>query len=434
MDQREKSLRLSLIDAFLSALVIGAGETYLPAYSLSIGMGEVFAGVLASLPLVSGAILQLITPRGLQRVQSHKHWVVAVSALQALTFLPLIYFSATRAPDFWTLFFILTLYWGSGFSAGLAWNYWMGRLVTLEEGNKFFSKRARITQLGILIGLVAGGVALHNKVELGPISSVFTLIFIFACGARLLSSWILSNQYFDPEWRREPRLGFRASWKVFWHNEEKRKFFFRLVPFQAAVFISSPFVTPYMLAQVKMDYGQFMVATALLFVGKALTTMVMERFKKSVSGLSLFIFGAATISPLPLLWAMSGTVHFIYALQLVSGLLWAFVEVGLALIFFKDLKHEEKVPVLTVYNLLNSAAIIFGTYIGGKLLWYFGERFISYQYLFAIAGVGRMSAFVPLYWMAKKASAKNSVDVAPVTAPPLPEAVRTPSESSTEVA
>lgn len=409
MGLREKSLRLSLIDAFLSALVIGAGETYLPAYSLSIGMGEVFAGILSTLPLVSGAILQLLTPRGLQRVRSHKHWVVAVSALQALTFVPLIYFSATRAPDFWTLFLILTLYWGSGFSAGLAWNYWMGRLVNIEEGNKFFSKRARITQLGILIGLVGGGVALHNKVEIGPFTSVFTMLFLFACAARLTSSWILSRQHFDPDWRREPKLGFRASWQVFWKNQEKRRFFFRLAPFQAAVFVSSPFVTPYMLAQVKMDYSQFMIATALLFIGKAFTTVAIEKFKGSTSGLNLFIFGAATIAPLPMLWAVSDTVEFIYALQLVSGLLWAFVEVGLALIFFKDLKHEEKVPILTVYNLLNSVAIILGTYVGGKILWLLGEQFSSYQVLFALAGVARFGGFLPLYFMAK-AKADSSIE------------------------
>lgn len=433
MGQREKSLRLSLIDAFLSALVIGAGETYLPAYSLSIGMGEVFAGVLASLPLVSGAILQLITPRGLQRVQSHKHWVVAVSSLQALTFLPLIYFSATNAPNFWMLFLILTLYWGSGFSAGLAWNYWMGRLVNVEEGNKFFSKRARITQLGVLIGLVGGGVALHNKVEIGPFTSVFTLLFIFACGARLLSSWILSRQHFDPQWRKEcTKLGFRASWAVFWRNKEKRSFFFKLAPFQAAVFISSPFVTPYMLAQIKMDYSQFMIATGLLFVGKALTTMFLEKYKSSVSGMSIFVFGAATISPLPLLWSLSNSVEFIYALQLISGLLWAFVEVGLALIFFKDLKQEEKVPVLTVYNLLNSVAIILGTYAGGKLLWYFGEKLSSYHILFAVAGVARFTGFLPLYFMAKRMNQKQVIT--PLNAPAAASTVAQPAGKTTEVA
>lgn len=394
---REKSLRLSLIDAFLSALMVGAGETYLPAYSLSIGMGEIFAGVLASMPIVSGAILQLITPRGLQRVQSHKHWVVASSLLQALTFIPLIYFSTTRAPDFWTLFFILTLYWGSGFSSGLAWNYWMGRLVQVDEGNRYFSKRARISQIGILLGLIGGGVALHNKVELGPFSSVFTLLFVFAGSCRLLSSFILSNQYFDPLWQREQRLGLRDSWKVFWANKSKRQFFFFLAPFQAAVFVSSPFVTPYMLAQVKMDYGTYMTAIGTLFIGKILALMLIERYRGSTSGFSLLTLGAAAIVPAPAFWALSSSANYIFVLQLYSGFAWAFVEVGLSLIFFKDLKNEEKIPVLTVYNLLNSVAIILGTYFGGKILWLFGEKITSYYAVFVLGAVARGVSFVPLY-------------------------------------
>ncbi|WP_413944611.1 MFS transporter [Bdellovibrio sp. HCB-162] len=398
---REKSLRLSLFDAFLCSLMIGAGETYLPAYSLSIGMGEIFAGVLSTLPIVSGAFLQLLTPRGLQRVQSHKHWVVASTTLQALTFIPLIYFSATRAPNFWTLFFILTLYWGSGFAAGPAWNYWMGRLVQVEEGNRYFSKRSRVSQIGILIGLIGGGVALHNKVEIGPFSSVFTMLFIFAFGCRLISSFILSSQYFDPKWTREPKLGFRASWKVFWANTSKRRFFFFLAPFQAAVFVSSPFVTPYMLAQIKMDYGTYMTAIGILFVGKILALSLIDRFRGNTSGFSLLVLGAGAIVPLPAMWAVSSNSVFIFALQFVSGLAWAFVEVGLSLIFFKDLKQEEKVPVLTVYNLLNSLAIILGTYIGGKFLWFFGEKITSYYMVFVLGSVARFAGFLPLYFYVK---------------------------------
>lgn len=394
---REKSLRLSLVDAFLFSLMIGAGETYLPAYSLSIGMGEIFAGILASLPIVSGALLQLITPRGLQQVRSHKHWVVASSSLQALTFLPLIYFSATRAPDFWTLFGILTLYWGSGFTAGLGWNYWMGRLVQIEEGNRFFSKRARISQFGVLIGLIGGGVALHNKIAIGHFSSVFTLLFIFAGSCRLISSLILSSQYFDPSWKDDDKLGFRESWKVFFANSEKRKFFFFLVPFQAAVFVSSPFVTPYFLAQMKMDYGTYMVAIALLFIGKILAVTVIERYKKHASGFHLLLFGAGAVIPLPTLWALSSSSYYIFFLQVLNGLAWAFVEVGLSLIFFKDLKQEEKIPVLTVYNLLNSLAIIVGTYFGGKILWIFGEKMSSYYIVFAVGSLSRAGAFIPLY-------------------------------------
>ncbi|MEN0060374.1 MAG: permease, partial [Bdellovibrio sp.] len=187
------------------------------------------------------------------------------------------------------------------------------------------------------------------------------------------------------------------SWKVFWSNTEKRKFFFYLAPFQAAVFVSSPFVTPYMLAQVRMDYGTYMTAIGILFVGKILALMILDRYRTNISGFSLLLFGAAAIVPLPGLWSVSTHHVFILVLQLFSGLAWACVEVGLALIFFKDIKQEEKVPMLTVYNLLNSVAIILGTYIGGKVLWYFGEKLTSYHAVFLLGSFTRAFSFLPLF-------------------------------------
>ncbi|MBC7371917.1 MAG: permease, partial [Bdellovibrionaceae bacterium] len=195
----ERSLKLSNIDAFLCSLMVGAGESYFPAYAISIGMSEVLAGFLATLPLVGGAVLQLFTPRILQRVHSHKYWVVFSVVTQALAFLPLIYFTMGHAPNFWVLFAVFTLYWGAGFSAGSAWTFWMGRLVPGERSANYFSKRGRISQVGILVGIVSGGLALPNHIEVGPFTSVFSLLFIFAFLCRSMSSFVLSRKVFVNE-------------------------------------------------------------------------------------------------------------------------------------------------------------------------------------------------------------------------------------------
>ena len=121
----EKSLRLSLFDAFIYALMVGAGETYLPAYVLSVGLSEVLAGVITSLPMVSGAFLQLLSPRFLQMMGNHKRFVVTSVFIQALSFVPLVYFTVFSKPDFWVLFLILTLYWAAGLAASPAWIFWM---------------------------------------------------------------------------------------------------------------------------------------------------------------------------------------------------------------------------------------------------------------------------------------------------------------------
>lgn len=118
-----KSLNLSLFDSFLYALMVGAGESYLPAYVLSLGLSEWMAGLIATMPLLSGAFLQILSTEALRAFKNHKIWVGTLAFLQAVSFIPLIFFALGDKPNFWTLFIILTFYWGAGFSAGPSWNY-----------------------------------------------------------------------------------------------------------------------------------------------------------------------------------------------------------------------------------------------------------------------------------------------------------------------
>ncbi len=71
----EKSLNLSLLDSFLYALMVGAGESYLPAYVLSLGLSEWLAGLIATMPLLSGAFLQILSQEALRAFRNHKIWV-----------------------------------------------------------------------------------------------------------------------------------------------------------------------------------------------------------------------------------------------------------------------------------------------------------------------------------------------------------------------
>ncbi|MFP5519403.1 MAG: MFS transporter [Bdellovibrionia bacterium] len=390
------NLNIGLIEAFFSALMVGAGETYLPAYVLSAGLGEIFAGILSTLPILSGAVIQLFAPKMYSRMKNPKKWVVLTVLLQALAFIPLIYFTLTRSPDFWSLFLVLSLYWAAGFASGPAWNYWMGRLVDPSAGGVYFAKRAQVTQLGILLGLILGGVALHNKVELLPFTSVFTSLFVLAFLSRIISTLLLSQQSYLKEWQDLPRLGFRDSLKTFWSHSQKKKFFLLLVPYQASVFITGPFVIPYFLAQIKMDYGTLMVAVSALFVGKIMTLQLAQRVLKHVSPQKIFLFGAASVAPLPMLWAFSTEIKFILLLQFVSGMSWALIEYGLSLVFFKDLNEAEKVPFTMSYNFLNSLAILGGTFVGSQVLFWLGTHLVSYKILFFVGGFFRILFCGPL--------------------------------------
>ena len=85
-----RDLRSSVGDAAGCGVMVGTGETYLQAFVLAAGLGEVIAGLITSLPQLAGGIAQLICPRGVRFLGSHRRWVVTCAALQGLSFLPLV--------------------------------------------------------------------------------------------------------------------------------------------------------------------------------------------------------------------------------------------------------------------------------------------------------------------------------------------------------
>lgn len=397
---KELSLRYSLIDAFFFSLMVGAGETYLPAYALSVGMSEWLTGLFATAPLIVGALIQLLSPWGLGRVQSVKLWVVGSTFVQALTFLPLLYLSLHPTDNFLWLFLIAALYWGAGFAAGPSWNFWMGHLVPPEKAAEFFSRRHRVSQWGILVGLIGGGLALHWNVKFGPLTSVFSVLFLIAFIARASSSiflWLKSDVIQESAagaLKKNPTK-FR-----FWKSEA-RPFFVFLFVFYVTIYISSPFVTPYFLEKLKLNYDQYMLALAALLFAKIAVLPFASRLIERFGVAWIFFLGAIGISPLPVFWPVSPDMWLVLTLQILSGAFWGLFEVGITMIFFKQIRPEEKISILTIYNVFNALAMVIGTIIGGHILRSYNASLESYYMIFAIGAVLRTFT-ITAYWFGSR--------------------------------
>ena len=395
----QASLRYSLLDAFFFSLMVGAGETYLPAYALSVGMSEWLTGFFSTIPIIVGALIQMITPWGLAWVKSPKRWVAGAAAFQAFAFIPLIYFSLYPSPDnFLWLFIVAAVYWGAGFAVGPTWNYWMGNLVPSEVAPKFFSQRLQVSQLGIVIGLIGGGLALQANVHVGPFTSVFALIFCAAFVARASSTFFIFlkkevpfKYVGDQEVKRQIRKA-REAVKEFWSQSSYRNFFVALFLFQVTIYVSSPFVAPYFLKKINMNYDQYMLSQAVFLFAKIAAFSVAMKLMQKRSIHKIFVIGAIGISPLPALWFISKDMWFVVLLQITSGAFWSLFEVGLALTFFNQIRPEQKVSLLTFYNLFSSVAIIVGSLIGGTLLKHLGATENAYYLVFFVASVLRLAA------------------------------------------
>ena len=82
-------LRAITGDGVAFSLMVGAGETYIPAFALAVQAGETAAGLVSALPLLGGALLQLVSPWAIERLKSHRRWVVLCATIQAMSFAPL---------------------------------------------------------------------------------------------------------------------------------------------------------------------------------------------------------------------------------------------------------------------------------------------------------------------------------------------------------
>jgi len=382
-----KSLRYALWDTFFFSLMVGAGETYLPAYALSVGMSEWLTGLFATVPLMSGALIQLISPWALYYVGSVKKWVVGSGFIQAVSYLPLFYFSIFPTDNFIWLFLIAAFYWGAGFASGPMWNYWMGQLVPDKEAAHFFALRHKIGQIGILIGLVGGGLALHFKLQVGPLTSVFSTLFLIAFFSRAASSFFLSMKR---EWRKTPehKPDIREVMTL-WKNPDYRSFFGFLFLFHVVIFTSGPFVTPYFLEKLQLNYNGYMLSLAALLLAKIAVLPLVGPLMRKYGVKRVFFWGALGIAPVPALWPLSNELWFVMCLQAVSGAFWGLFEVALTVTFFNQIHPKQKILILTVYNFFNASAVIIGSLIGGHILKYFNASYGSYALIFVLGATLR---------------------------------------------
>ncbi|MCA8988115.1 MAG: hypothetical protein KDA78_10760 [Planctomycetaceae bacterium] len=189
-----KDLRWTINDGAAFGLMVGLGETYLPAFVLAIGLGELAAGMIGSLPLFLGGVLQLISPYAIQLLQSHKRWIVLCSVLQALMFVPLIIAAILGKTTLTSVMLVASIYWASSLATGPAWNTWIGTIIPKPIRPRFFASRTRISQACVFTGFLAAGLFLewanhHEKTLLA-----FAVLFTLSCVARLVSSFSLAMQ------------------------------------------------------------------------------------------------------------------------------------------------------------------------------------------------------------------------------------------------
>jgi MFS family permease len=424
--------------------MVGLGESLFAAYALALGSGEAVAGLVATVPMLTGAGLQLIAPRGVAWLGSQQKWVVGASALQAISLL-LMPFAALATGSLATLwvFVAATLYHAGVMSGGPVWNTWIDGIIPRRVRTHFLACRSRVAQFCTMLGFLVGGIALQvaasrGEVTYGPASygslvrampmissaaatvlATFCAIFLVAALCRFASVFFLTQHReqhpVKPEFYRvSPRKLFGSDGK-----QLGGRIVLYLLAMQVAVQISGPYFGPFLLGEQKISYISFMTLMAISFLGKVVALPLWGRIARSAGPRRLMWLGGAAIVPISGLWifaplfgrlqltlplslvgggnfVLSAETIYISGIQLLSGIAWAGYELAMVLMFLEAIPKRERTSVLTVYNFGNAAAMVLGGLIGGTLLRILGEDYSAYMVLFGLSSVMRGTTLVCL--------------------------------------
>lgn len=410
------NLRASTADAAAFGAMIGLGESYISAFALAIGLGEISAGLVSSIPLLVGGTLQMISLRAVYWFGGEKRWIVICATLQALSFIPLVAAALLGSIGLVPLLLIASVYWTGGLATGPPWNTWMESIVPSRVRARYFSGRTRMSQLCTLLGLVAGGAVLQVTGNQGQVLFGFAGIFAAAAFFRFWSvSWLIRHQTPTRDFavanrQRMARHARAAETQVVHPAEELAakaksdragmtglRLLSYLVAVQLAVQISGPYFSPYMLKQLHLSYTEFVMLLAIGFLSKIIGFSFWGNQTHRGGAKRLLWIGGVGIVPVAALWIVCENLYHLAAVQMLSGLLWAAYELGFFLMFFETLPVEKRTRMLTYYNFANMLALCGGAFIGAGLLRWLGGGQSAYFVLFAASSIGRFLALGLLF-------------------------------------
>ncbi len=391
-----KDLRTSTAEGMASSVMVGIGETYLPAFVLALSGSQLACGLVSTVPLVIGAVLQLVSPWLMRKCGSYRRGVSLCAAIQAATFLPLLVAAVTGHIPLVLVFALVAVYWATGLGGSGPWNAWVETLVPARVRARYFAWRTRISQWGIALGFVGGGVALQLADRWGISLAVFAFLFFMASASRFISAGLLASQREpQPPRSQSSRPSLKAIFRTLSNGANGRLLLY-LMAAQAAVQIAGPYFNPYMLGELQFSYSTYVIVVCAAIVAKIVFLPTVGRIADRVGTGRVFWASAVAIVPVPALWLVSNNCGYLIAVQVYSGMAWCAFDLATLLLFFETIPRQRRVDVLAWFNLANSAAIAGGSLLGAGVLAVMGANRPAYMILFVLSTITRAAAIVLL--------------------------------------
>ncbi len=369
-DIREQSRRAGLRDGAFYAAAQGGGENYLSAFALLLHATPLQIGLLSALPQLVGTWAQLISVKVLNRLRRRKTIILAGAGSQTFFWLPLVALPL-MFPEYgaWLLIACAVVYFALGHFIVPAWHSLITDLIEPNERGAYFARRAKIMAATNFLALCLAGLILQSaQTQDVPWPwAGFAVIFLLAAAARAGSTSALAR--IDEATARATREA-EVHLLDFLRHERSvnfKRFLLFSGLMHVCVLIAGPYFVVYMIRDLHFTYLEYGTWLAAGVLGQLLTLKPWGLISDQYGNKKLMVVTGLAVPGLPMLYLLSTNLAFLVIVNLLGGIVWAGLALGLQNYVFDAVRAEDRAKGVAVWHTINAIGWFVGAMVGSWL-------------------------------------------------------------------
>jgi len=393
----DRALRHSIRDGMAFSVQVGAGETYFSAFALFLRATAPQIALMSTLPPLLGSLGQILSALLGDHV-GRKRLVLVGCTLQTLLWLPILLVPAVFGQHMIAaLLTLLVLYHSANSIAAPQWTSIMRDLVSERRRGRYFGHRTRLTTITTFTSLVVCGLLLHEFDRAGNTYAGFIVIFSIALVARAISVYHITFLHEPDHAAPAPDMHIAHWWKSL-RSTGAIGFSTYFALMNAAVGISGPFFTVYMLRDLALSYFEYTMLMGASVIAQFLMLTTWGRIADVYGNRLVLIVTSMSLPVVPLLWLVSENFWYLVLVQVVSGLSWSGFTLGAGNLLYELVPRSRRAAYVAFHNVGTAAGVFAGAMVGAALQTLLPPRSVfigaatagsNLLYLFALSGLVR---------------------------------------------
>ena len=391
------ALRHSVREGMAYSVQVGAGETYFSAFALFLRASAPQVALISSLPPLLASSAQIFSAWAGQHF-GRRQIVVWSCALQALLWLPIVLVPVLIPSHAVTaLLVLLALYYSANNLAAPQWTSIMRDLVSERRRGRYFGHRTRLTTIATFVSLVVCGALLHELDTTGRTYLGFAVIFLIAFGARVISVYQLTFLHEPAVHGPAPDMHIEQWWRSL-KSTGALGFSTYVALMNAAVGLSSPFFTVYMLRDLHLSYFEFTVLSGTSVFVQFLMLGTWGRIADVYGNRLVLVVTSISLPIVPAVWILSDDFWALLLFQALSGLSWSGFTLATGNLLYEVVPRTRRAAYVAFHNVGIAAGVFAGAMLGAALEQVLPQGTVlldeprtssTLLYLFVISGAAR---------------------------------------------